>query len=99
MIETFVYGMFEWDEAKELENIRKHGMDFKQASRAFLDTDRIIAEDTVHSRTEPRLFCIGLVDSKLITVRFTYRNQTIRIIGAGFWRKGTRLYEKEQKGR
>jgi len=99
MGKTFVYGTFEWDEAKELENIRKHGVDFKQASRAFMDTDRIIADDSAHSRAEPRLFCIGLVESKPVTVRFTYRNQTIRIIGAGFWRKGTRLYEKEQKRR
>ena len=28
-------------------------------------------------------------------VRFTYRGETIRIIGAGYWRKGRRLYEKE----
>jgi len=99
MAKAVEFGLFEWDEAKEQENILKHGVDFRTASRAFLDEDRLIAEDEAHSAEEPRLFCIGLVDSKVITARFTYRKNKIRIIGAGFWRKGKRFYEKEQKGR
>ena len=31
----------------------------------------------------------------MLTVRFTYRTSKIRIIGAGFWRKGKNIYEKE----
>lgn len=31
-----------------------------------------------------------------MTVRFTYRQNRIRIIGAGYWRKGRDVYEKEQ---
>jgi uncharacterized protein len=30
-----------------------------------------------------------------MTVRFTYRDDVIRIIGAGYWRKGKSIYEKE----
>ena len=30
-------------------------------------------------------------------VRFTYRKDTIRIIGAGYWRKGRRIYETQNK--
>jgi len=33
----------------------------------------------------------------VLTVRFTYRNNRIRIIGAGFWRKGKDIYEKQNK--
>ena len=29
--------------------------------------------------------------------RFTYRNDVIRIIGAGYWRKGKAIYERENK--
>jgi hypothetical protein len=32
-----------------------------------------------------------------MTVRFTYRNGNIRIIGAGYWRKGKEIYEREHK--
>ena len=30
----------------------------------------------------------------ILTVRFTYRNQRIRIIGAGYWRRGKKIYEQ-----
>jgi hypothetical protein len=30
-------------------------------------------------------------------VRFTYRSDVIRIIGAGYWRKGKRIYEQENQ--
>ncbi|MEI6747001.1 MAG: hypothetical protein WCL34_13640 [Methylococcaceae bacterium] len=33
--------------------------------------------------------------SSILTVRFTYRHNRIRIIGAGYWRKGKKIYEKE----
>ncbi|MFH1066848.1 MAG: BrnT family toxin, partial [bacterium] len=31
----------------------------------------------------------------VLTVRFTWRDEILRIIGAGYWRKGKKLYEKE----
>lgn len=85
---------FEWDEKKDIENQRKHGVSFYKAQQAFLDPMRLIAEDIEHSKTEPRYYCFGLVDNAVMTVRFTYRDQKIRIIGAGFWRKGRAIYEK-----
>lgn len=85
---------FEWDEKKDIENQRKHGVSFYKAQQAFLDPKRLIAEDIEHSKTEPRYYCFGLVDNAVMTVRFTYRDQKIRIIGAGFWRKGRAIYEK-----
>lgn len=33
----------------------------------------------------------------ILTVRFTYRARVIRIFGAGYWRKGKAIYEKENK--
>ena len=99
MAKTVVYGLFEWDEEKERENIKKHGVDFTTAAQAFSDTHRIIAQDEAHSESEPRMFCIGLANSKVLTVRFTYRKPKVRILGAGYWRKGRSFYEKEQKRR
>lgn len=87
---------FEWDEAKEIANIQKHGIDFYAAQFAFLDPNRFIAEDLKHSVKEKRYYCFGKdeMGDGILTVRFTMREHTIRIIGAGYWRKGRKLYEQ-----
>jgi uncharacterized protein len=86
---------FEWDENKNAENIKKHGVNFEVAQYAFLDLRRVISEDIIHSDKEKRYFCLGIIGGKVLTVRFTYRGKIIRIIGAGFWRKGKEAYEKQ----
>jgi uncharacterized protein len=88
---------FEWDDQKAAENERKHGVSFALAQRAFLDPERIIARDLKHSGTERRHYCIGRVGEGIMTVRFTYRDRAIRIIGAGYWRQGKKLYEKQNQ--
>ena len=88
---------FGWDSNKDKLNQRKHNVSFALAQRAFLDPNRIIAKDIKHSKKEKRYFCIGKVDDGIITVRFTYRGNVIRIIGAGYWRKGKVAYEKKNK--
>ena len=84
---------FEWDEEKNYENQKKHGVSFKLAQYAFADTKRVIAEDLSHSGKEKRYYCFGKVNDGIITVRFTYRKKVIRIFGAGYWRKGKKIYE------
>lgn len=87
-------GKFVWSIDRERENIAKHAIDFTTAAKAFLDEGRKIFTDSKHSAEEPRYFCIGKVDARIITVRFTYREGSIRIFGAGYWRKGRDYYEK-----
>jgi uncharacterized DUF497 family protein len=86
--------MFEWDEEKNQSNIAKHGVSFEEAKRVFQDPNRLTLHDTHHSQTEDRFFCIGKTDGGVLTVRFVIRNESIRIIGAGYWRKGIQRYEK-----
>lgn len=88
---------FEWDPEKDKQNQEKHGVAFSLAQLAFFDKNRVILEDLDHSEKEKRYYCLGLVAEGILTVRFTWRNQTIRIFGAGYWRKGKKLYEKENK--
>ena len=45
---------FEWDESKDRINRQKHGVSFETAQQAFLDVNRVIAEDLSHSGGEPR---------------------------------------------
>jgi len=89
--------IFEWDDFKEVVNENKHGVSFDEAQKAFLDVNRVITEDVKHSEIEQRFYCIGRVDGNVMTVRFTYREDTIRIIGAGYWRKGEKIYEEKNK--
>lgn len=86
---------FEWDDRKNAANRDKHGVSFEKAQHAFLDPQRVIAEDTTHSAGESRYFCFGWVDGGVLTVRFTHRESVIRIIGAGYWRKGKAIYEQQ----
>ena len=86
---------FEWDERKNLLNQAKHHVSFEVAQYAFADPHRIIARDVDHSQEEDRYFCFGKVQEKILTVRFTYRLATIRIFGAGYWRKGAKIYQNE----
>ena len=89
---------FEWDPEKDFENQRKHGVSFTDAQEAFYDPNRVITEDLEHStEQEARYFCFGKAEHRILTVRFTFRNDKIRIFGAGFWRQGRKRYETENK--
>ncbi|MBK7105290.1 MAG: BrnT family toxin [Ignavibacteriae bacterium] len=88
---------FEWDDLKNLINEEKHGLSFEKAQFAFSDPQRVIAEDIEHSKIEKRYYCFGKINNEIVTVRFTLRKNKIRIIGAGYWRKGKQIYEKENK--
>jgi uncharacterized protein len=88
---------FEWDLAKDRLNRVKHGVSFAVAQTAFFDPRRVIAEDLEHSGAERRYFCFGRVADGVLTVRFTYRVGCIRIFGAGYWRKGKRIYERQNR--
>ena len=88
---------FEWDPDKDIANQERHGVSFGLAQFAFADPRRVIAQDISHSSTESRYYCFGWVGGGILTVRFTHRDDVIRIFGAGYWRKGKRIYERENQ--
>jgi hypothetical protein len=88
---------FEWDDDRDNENQEKHGVPFELVQPAFLDPRRVIVEDVSHGGAEDPFYCIGQVHDGVITVRFTYRGNVIRFFGAGYWRKGKKIYEKQNK--
>ena len=73
--------LFEWDEAKAAANLKKHGVDFRDAVRVFNDLDRIEYYDAAHSYEEDRYNTIGMVDDVLYVV-YTERKDRTRIISA-----------------
>ena len=88
---------FDWDPDKDRENQSKHRVSFAVAQFAFADPQRVIAEDLSHSSSEKRYYCFGEVGGGILTVRFTYREGVIRIFGAGYWRRGKRIYDRENQ--
>ena len=74
-------GSFEWGDAKDLANQAKHGLSFSEAEFALADPDRVIARDMGHNEKEDRYYCFGRLGEGIGTVRFTYRDEVIRI----FW--------------
>jgi uncharacterized DUF497 family protein len=79
---------FEWDEAKRLANLTKHGLD-------FIDAKEIWAGDVLEAPSprpeEQRFIAYGVLDERIIAVVFTRRSQTVRLISA----RRARDYERE----
>ena len=88
---------FDWHPKKDQQNQTKHGVAFAKAQFAFADPSRVIAEDLSHSSGDKRYYCFGRVEDGVLTVRFTYRDDVIRIFGAGCWRRGKAIYERENQ--
>lgn len=83
---------FEWDEAKDLSNQRKHGVGFDEAKTVFNDPRSITISDEQHSDDEDRYIDIGLSSrGRLIVVSYTEREPNIRIISC---RKATKREQK-----
>lgn len=85
---------FDWDEDKNKYNQKEHLVSFEKAQNAFNDPHRFLVYDEKHSVSEKRRYCIGKVGGRVVAVRFTMRDNTIRIIGAGYWRKWRKEYER-----
>ncbi len=76
---------FEWDERKNAENKRKHGVSFEEARAVFLDDHAMLIDDPDHSSREERFILLGLSAAvRLLVVCHSYRasDTVIRIISA-----------------
>ena len=74
---------FEWDAAKAALNLRKHGVAFEDAARAFLDVGRLEIHDGREDYGEDRWATIGQVYAAVLYVVYTVRHEdSIRIISA-----------------
>lgn len=68
---------FDWDEKKFLSNLKKHGIDFRDAVLVFYDFKAIIEVDSKHSTHELRYKMIGYSPQGLLFVVFTKKSPTI----------------------
>ncbi len=82
--------VFEWDNNKNKINIEKHGIDFVDAKDIWQGQVLEFTSPQDH-HSEKRMIAIGVCKERYITVIYTWRNQTRRLISA----RKARDYEKE----
>ena len=81
---------FEWDEAKRVANIRKHGIDFIDVPDVF-DGDTVTVEDNRYNYGEQRFVTFGLLQGRLVAIVHTQRGDSTRIIST---RKATKYEQR-----
>jgi uncharacterized protein len=69
----------EWDEAKDAENITKHGLALGDAVH-FEMSGAVVEVDTRYDYRETRLRAFGRIHGVGHCLVFTYRGQVIRVI-------------------
>ena len=80
--------VFVWDPRKAAANLKKHGVDFREAVTVLDDTLSTTFPDTDHSGLEPRYLTIGVSSrNRVLVISHTEENELIRIISA---RRATR---------
>ena len=83
---------FEWDDQKALENLKKHGVTFGEATEVFYDPNALEYYDVGHSVGEARFVIIGLSSRRLLYVVYAERvADLVRIISA---RKAGRIQQE-----
>lgn len=76
---------FEWDQSKNKENLRKHGVSFDEAQTVFFDTNAVEFYDDEHSAWEDRFLLLGVSTKlRMLLVCHCLREEgsVIRIISA-----------------
>lgn len=68
-----------WDETKRKANLKKHGLDFADAEKAFVGP-MVLFEDNRESYGEQRMIGIGLLDCLVVLIVHVEADETIRII-------------------
>lgn len=84
--------IFAWDARKAAVNLKKHGVDFREATTVFHDPLSITFPDDKHSADEQRFLTIGISRyERILVIAHTEENDTIRIISV------RRATQREQK--
>ena len=73
--------IFEWDEKKADDKLRKHGVRFNEAKTVFNDPFSVTIYDPDRSSDEERYIDIGLSSKgRLIVVSYSERGEKMRMI-------------------
>ena len=89
---------FTWDPKKAEENLKKHGVDFREAATVFDDSLSTTFPDVGHSTSERRFLIIGMSAlDRIIVVSHTEAADIIRIISARTATRRERTFYEEDE--
>jgi uncharacterized DUF497 family protein len=71
--------IFEWNERKRLNNLRKHGIDFAECAGVFAGPIATLP-DNRFEYGEERYIAYGMLNGEIVAVAFTETNQAVRVI-------------------
>ena len=91
--------LFEWDENKNIKNLKKHGIDFSDAITIFDDDDRVEVYDNRNAYGEERIQVIGEAKPGVLMAVYTWRksNTSRRMISARTASKKERVLYQSMK--
>jgi len=95
-----IYGDFEWDEGKERDHLRTHGISFTEATTVFGDPFGVINRSRKHALGETRYVIIGMSNrNHLLLVAYTVRGRTRIISARKVEPRERRAYEEKAEGK
>jgi len=71
--------IFEWDENKNINNIKKHGIDFNDSAKIF-SNPMVTKVDDRKDYNEKRWIGLGRLENTIVILAYTKRGKNIRVI-------------------
>ena len=72
--------MFVWDEAKRESNLRKHGLDFRDAHLVYENPDKCTYDSSREGERRWMDIAFAVVKGRLLTLVYTERGDDVRVI-------------------
>lgn len=72
--------MFVWDETKRKSNLKKHGLDFKDAHLVYDNPDKCTYESSRHGERRWMDIAMAVIHGRLLALIYTERGDQVRVI-------------------
>ena len=90
--------MFVWDEVKRIANIKKHGLDFRDAHLVFDDPEKCTYTSNRGDESRWMDLALAVVHGKVLALIYTHRGDDIRVISFRVAsREERKQYEEDSK--
>ena len=90
--------MYVWDEAKRKSNLKKHGLDFRDAYLVYENPDKCTYDASRDDEVRLMDVALAIVKGRLLTLVYTERGDDVRVISfRNASREERKRYEEDSK--
>ncbi len=90
--------MYVWDEAKRKSNLKKHGLDFKDAYLIFENPDKCTYDASRYNEYRLMDVALAVVKGRVLTLVYTEEENEVRVISfRQASREERKRYEEDSK--